>query len=166
MTCEIIPVMRILIGISLLLAFILTVFPIHHEWRWYRPEFVALLVIYWSMFVPQHFGLMAAWCVGLYLDVLLLSPLGLHATSLLLIAWLSPIVHGRIKNYVLWHQALWIFILIALFQLFSRWLGSFFGQSADTPIFLLAALFSALLWPPLVLLIKRLLTGLHLLPQS
>lgn len=157
---------RILIVTSLLSAFVLAVFPVGHEWRWCRPEFVALMVIYWSMFAPQYFGLLAAWGVGLYLDLLLLSPLGLHAVGLLLIAWLSPMVYRRINNYMLWHQAIWVTMLVALFQLFCRWLGSFFGQFADTLVFLIAALLTGLLWPLLVLLMNRLLVYFRLLQEE
>lgn len=154
--------MRVLIGISLLVAFSLTVFPLPHEWRGYRPEFVVLLVIYWSVFAPRYFGLMVAWLVGLSLDLLFLSPLGFHALGTLLVAYLAPLVYQRISHYALWHQAVWVFVLVGIYQLLCNWLGGFWGQTIDTPLFLVAALLSGLLWPLLIKLMNHVLAYFHL----
>jgi rod shape-determining protein MreD len=155
--------MRTLLILSFLVAFVLTVIPIGYGWRWCRPEFVVLLVIYWTMFAPQYFGLMAAWCVGLCVDLLVLSPLGFHAIGMLLISYIAHLVYRRIRNYVLWQQAMWIFVLVGVFQLFSNWLGGFFGKSSDSPVFLIAAVLSSLLWPLLVISMGRLLVHFRLL---
>ncbi len=148
--------MRVLIVTSFLLAFVLMVVPISFQWRWCRPEFVVLLVIYWAMFTPQHFGLGAAWLVGLFQDLLELAPLGLNAMAMMLVAYISHLVYQRIRNYVFWHQALWVFVLIGIFGLFSNWLSSFMGKDVGNPVFLVAALLSSLFWPFLVIIMSRL----------
>ena len=137
--------------------------PLSYGWRWLRPEFIVLLVIYWSMFAPQFFGLLSAWVVGSLMDLLYLSPLGFHALGLLLISYFSYMIYRRIQNYVLWHQSVWIFILVGVFQLFSNWLGGFFDRSADTPLFLIAALLSGLIWPMVVVLLERLQVSFRLI---
>ena len=154
--------MRVIIILSFLVAFLLTVFPISSEWRWCRPEFVLLLVIYWSMFAPQYFGLLATWFVGICLDILQFSPLGFHAIGLLLVSYASVFLYRRIRNYVLWHQALWVFFLVVFFQLFSHWLGSFYGKVASSPVFLISTILSSLLWPLLVIFTGRLLEHFRL----
>ena len=142
--------MKALMFISFICAFALTIIPVDFDWRWWRPEFVLLLVIYWSMYASQYFGLVAAWCVGLIMDLLLMSPLGFHSLSVLLVSYIAHLSYRRIRNYVLWHQAIWVFVLIGLFQLFSNWIGGFFDKSVDAPLFLTAAIVSGLLWPLLV----------------
>ena len=154
--------MRWLIGLSFLLAFVLMVIPVGFQWRSYRPEFVVLLVIYWSMFSPQHFGLASAWLAGLFQDLLELAPLGLNAMGMLLISYISFLVYQRIRNYVVWHQAAWIFVLVGVFQLFSNWLGGFIGRTIDAPLFLVAALLSALIWPLLVISMGRIVIRFRL----
>ena len=149
--------MRVIIITSFLVAFLLTVVAVDPEWRWCRPEFVLLLVIYWSMFFPQNFGLAAAWCTGICLDLLQFSPLGFHAMGLLLISYISLLLYRRIRNYLLWHQALWIFVLVVIFQLFSHWLGNFYGKVVDSSLFLISSLLTALLWPLLVAFMGRVL---------
>jgi rod shape-determining protein MreD len=73
-----------------------------------------------------------------------------------LVAYVLHLVYQRLRNYVFWHQALWVFVLVGIFQLFSNWLSGFMGHSASSPIFLLAAVFSGFLWPFLVILMGRL----------
>ncbi|MGH1441004.1 MAG: rod shape-determining protein MreD [Cellvibrionaceae bacterium] len=148
--------MKFFITISFVIAFVLMVIPISHDLKWCRPEFIVLLVIYWTMYAPQHLGLGTVWLVGLFQDILELSFLGLNAIGMLLIAYILHLVYQRLRNYVFWHQALWVFVLVGVFQLFSNWLNGFMGYSADSPVFLLSAVFSGLLWPFLVILMGRL----------
>jgi rod shape-determining protein MreD len=155
--------MRALIGFSFLIAFILMVIPIEFEWRWFRPEFIVLLVIYWSMFAPQYFGLIAAWSMGLIQDLLEFSPLGFNALGMMVIAYISHLVYQRIRNYLLWHQALWVFVLVGVFQVFSNWIGGFMGKSVSSPVFLIAAAISAFLWPLLVVIFGRLMVRFRLI---
>lgn len=148
--------MKTLIITCFLVAFVFMVVPMEGLWRWARPEFVVLLVIYWSIYAPQHFGLGAAWLAGLCQDVLELSLLGLNAIGMLLIVYILHMVYQRLRNYVFWHQALWVFVLVGVFQLFSNWLNGLAGHSADTPLFLISAFISGLVWPLLVVIMGRL----------
>lgn len=154
--------MRLFIVASFLVAFVLALIPMGIEWRWFRPEFVVLLVIYWSMFTPQHFGLGSAWLAGLMQDIIELSPLGFNAIGMLLISYISFLVYQRIRSYRLWHQAGWVFVLVGVFQLFSNWLGGFFDKAADSPIFLIPAVLSGFLWPLLVVSLNRMTLRLRL----
>lgn len=142
--------MRWLIAISIILALILSVMPLPFEWRWWRPEFVALIVVYWSMYTPQYFGVVAVWFCGILLDIVELSPLGYNALGLLVVAYISHLSYQRICNYALWQQAAWIFILIGIYQLFCNWISGLMGKSVESPVFLIAAVMSAILWPLLV----------------
>ncbi|MBX2809173.1 MAG: rod shape-determining protein MreD [Cellvibrionaceae bacterium] len=154
--------MRRLIIASFMLAFVLTVVPIGHQWRWCRPEFIVLLAIYWSIFMPQYFGLFSAWCVALCQDLLACSLLGFHALGMLLVVYICHLVSRRIRHYLLWHQALWVVALVAVFQLLRYWLSDLSEGGISTPLFLLPAIISGLLWPLMVVLMGRLLLQLRL----
>jgi rod shape-determining protein MreD len=146
--------MRLLIAISFSIAFLLMVVPVDFEWRWCRPEFVVLLVIYWAMTTPQYFGLFSAWCVGFFQDLIEFSPLGVNAIGMMIIAYLANMLYARIKHYVFWHQALWIFIFIAVFGLYSNWVVSLVSEREGSFLFFVAALTSALIWPLLVIFMR------------
>lgn len=138
--------MRTLIVCSFLLAYILMVIPLSGMWSWLRPELSILLVIYWCIYFPQHFGLLSACLVGLGIDLIDMSPLGFHVIGVLLVAYICHMVYQRVRNYVLWHQGVWAFVLVGLFQLFTNWLGGFYDRTTEAPYFLVAALVSGLVW--------------------
>jgi len=154
--------MRALMIASFIFAYLFHVVPLSGLWAWFRPELVILLVIYWCVYFPQQFGLVSASIVGLGLDLIDMSPLGFNVLGVLLVAYICHMVYQRVRNYVLWHQGVWAFVLVGLFQLFSNWLGGFYGRSTDLPYFLIAAFISGLLWIIIVKVIEQLLIRLRL----
>lgn len=146
--------MKVLIAISFCLGFLLMVIPINFESRGLRPEFIVLLVIYWSMVTPQHFGLLSAWFVGLLSDLLEFSPLGVNAIGMMIMAYLAHMFYPRIRHYVFWHQSLWVFMFVTVFSIYSNWISGLVSGRENSFSFLLTALTSALLWPMLVLMLK------------
>ena len=74
---------------TLVLAALFTVLPLPDWLEAYRPEWVALVVIYWVVALPDRIGLFSAWIAGFFMDVLEGSLLGLNALALALVAYLS-----------------------------------------------------------------------------
>ena len=143
----------IVIGLSLTIAMLLSVFPLPLNWAWFRPAFVALVVIYWSIVLPQHFSVGAAWLVGLIQDLVHYSVLGQHALALMAVAYVCSLSYQRIRNYALWQQSAWVFVLVGIHQLFWNWVHSLKGTAASPLFFLLPALVSALVWPIILVLL-------------
>ena len=54
---------------TLLLALIAQVIPLPEWLSVIRPAFVALVIIYWSIYAPHAGGIFAPWLAGLALDV-------------------------------------------------------------------------------------------------
>lgn len=157
--------MRSLMIISIIFALFLSVVPVPFEWRLWRPEFLAIIVVYWSMYYPQHFGLLPAWSCGILLDIIELSPLGYNALGLVVIAYISQLSYQRIRSYTLWQQAGWVFVLVGIYQLISNWASGFFNKDSDTPEFLVAAAITAFLWP-LVVVCFRTVNLRYRIPQK
>jgi rod shape-determining protein MreD len=135
---------------SFVIALLLSIIPLPLEWRWWRPEFVALLVIYWATYSPEYFGVFYAWVFGILLDVIELSPVGYHSIGLIVVAYISHLSYQRIRSYVVWQQAAWVFVLVGIYQLFCNWASGFMGKSIEGFDFLIAAVVTAFLWPLLV----------------
>ncbi len=138
---------RWLILLSFILALLCMVFPLFDAWQWWRPEFLALLVIYWVMMLPQQLSMLLIWCVGCLQDLLAGVALGQHALSLLVVAYVCLLSYQRIRNYVIWKQSFFIFVIIGLHQLIGNWVHSLYGGGAKSLIFLLPALTTAFIWP-------------------
>ena len=147
--------MRWLVPTTLIIALFLSMVPLPLEWRWWRPEFVALLAIYWATYSPDYFGVFYAWLFGLFLDVIELSPLGYHSVGLVVVAYVSHVAYQRIRGYTIWQQAAWVFVLIGIYQLFCNWVSGLMGKPVEGSDFLIAALITASLWPLLVMNLRK-----------
>lgn len=79
-----------LLGVSFLLALILSVFPLPYALRWWRPEFVLVVVIYWMLLMPLSISLVSICLLGLFQDLLESVPFGQHSLGLVLIDRYNP----------------------------------------------------------------------------
>jgi len=136
-----------LFALTVVLALVLSIswFPV--GWFAFRPEWLGLIVFYWTFRAPAQFGIVMAWCLGLLLDILESTPLGVNAMAMALIAFLVLTVHHRLRMYPLPQQCLMVFLLVGINQMLVHFVKQLFG--ADTPGFsyLWPALTSAVAWP-------------------
>jgi rod shape-determining protein MreD len=141
---------------SFLAALALTVLPLPDWLAAVRPEWVALVLIYWCMALPTRVGVGYAWIVGLLLDVLRAALLGQHALSFAIIAYITLQLYQRIRVFPLWQQAVSVFVLVLLHLLLQLWIKGISGNPPPALLFLLPALSSMLLWPLVFLGLRRL----------
>ena len=139
----------IVILISFIVALVLSVYPLPLSLRWWRPEFVLLLSIYWISVFPTTISLAFICSVGLFEDLLEGVPFGQHSLSLIIIAYICVLSYQRVRNFALWKESAWIFVLVGLAQLPDNWVQSMAGRPLSGLVFLAPAFTSALLWPVL-----------------
>jgi len=135
------------IALSFTVALILSVFPLPMAMRWWRPEFVLLVAIYWIFFMPQSLSLVMLCVLGLFQDLLEGVPFGQHSLALVIVAYICILSYQRVSNFSLFKQAGWVFILIGIAQLTDNWVQGMAGRQLYGAQFLYAAITSALLWP-------------------
>ena len=146
---------RGIIAATLVIAILLSVIPLPEWARWARPEWVAMVLIYWVIALPHRIGIGSAFVTGLVLDVVEGSPLGENAFALAIVAYLALILYQRLRMYAFWQQSGIVFVLIGLNQLLCHWVQTLTAKVAPTMLFLLPALVSALLWPTVMLTLRR-----------
>lgn len=144
------------ITVSFVVAAMLTILPLPQGVEVYRPEWVALVLIYWCIAVPERVGIGIGWCVGLLLDVLKGALLGQHALALAVVAYLAQRLHRRIRFFPVWQQALSVLVLIATEQMLILWVKGITGQAPGTWKYWLPSLVSMLLWPWIFILLRDL----------
>ncbi len=145
---------RWVIALSLLLAILLSIIPVPAWAQWGRPEWVAMVLIYWVIALPERVGVGVAWCTGLLLDIVEGTPLGQNALALAVMAYLALILYQRLRMYVPLQQAMVVFVLVGLNQLLCHWVQTLSGTPSPNLLFLLPAMVSALLWPAVSLLLQ------------
>lgn len=112
-----------------------------------RPDWLALLVIYWSLALPRKFGVGKAWLTGLALDALTGTLLGQHALGLALVAFVSLKFHLRIRVFPIWQQAMTVLMLLTLNQFVLFWVDGLTGAGEIRPGRWMPVIAGALLWP-------------------
>ncbi len=132
---------------TFLAAYLLAVIPLPAWLLWARPEWMALVLVYWAIALPHRVGLFTGLILGVVMDVLEGAVLGQNALSLTVLALLSLTLYQRMRVYNLWQQAAMVFLLVGIHQLICQWVQNLQGVAAQSLIFLLPAFTSALLWP-------------------
>jgi len=114
-----------------------------------------MLVVYWIMHSPQHIGMTFAWCVGLFQDIAEVTVWGAHAMALTILAYICLMSYQRIRNYSVWHQSLWIFVLVGTHQVVVNWVQGIAGYRTPVHLLLLPTIMSALCWPLMSFMLHR-----------
>lgn len=141
---------------SFIVALILTIMPLPEWARPFRPDWTALLLIYWCMAVPNRVGVGIGWTAGLVMDVSTGSLLGQHALSMALIAFITIQFHLLLRVYPLRQQAMAVFLLLFLHQLIALWVGGFSGNPMQSWLFMAPAFTGMLLWPWIYFILRDL----------
>lgn len=141
--------------LSFFLAYLLAIVPFPSWAMYYRPEWVAMVLIYWVMALPYRVGIGTAWCAGLIMDILEGTLLGLNAITLVLVAYVTRTLHLRLRRFSTLQQSGLVLALVALNLIISQWLKVVTGQAVGpNMLFLVAAVTSAIIWPLLFFLLR------------
>tara|TARA_R110001592_G_scaffold363371_1_gene685697 strand:- start:318552 stop:319040 length:489 start_codon:yes stop_codon:yes gene_type:complete len=145
-----------LIVTSFLVAYVLAVLPMPQWLMWVRPEWVALILIYWAIALPHRVGILTALALGIMLDALEGAVLGQNAFSLVVVAVLCQTLYQRLRVFSVLQQAGTVFVVIGINQLVCQWVQNLEGIGSPSLLFLLPAVSSALLWPVVLHVLRRL----------
>lgn len=146
--------------LSYFVAYLLAVVPFP-EWALnYRPQWVALVMIYWTMALPYRIGIGYAWLAGLMMDILEGSLLGLNALALAIIAYIALSLYQRLRMFSMLQQSAVVLALVGLHLMMTYWMKIAAGQMVSSNLlFLLGALSSAFVWPWMFLLLRQMQRG-------
>ncbi len=139
---------------SLIIAMSLDILALPASLIPFRPDWVALTVIYWSMALPQRFSLVSAWIAGLLLDELTGTLLGQHALALTILAYISIHFYQRMRTYPLWQQALGVGLMLIVYRLLMLWIYGISGHPPHTWTYWPPLLTDILIWPWVYLLLR------------
>ena len=146
------------IWVTIFVGMVLAVLPMPEllpvELGFLRPDWVAMVLVYWIIALPHRVGIPAAWLAGIAVDVLLGSPIGQHALSYVLIAYVACSFYQRVRMFSVLQQAIILLALLGLNEVVGFWVESIVGLTDWSFWYLLPAVSGAFLWP-LVFLILR-----------
>lgn len=141
--------------VSFILALMLTVMPL---WDWaeeLRPQWVVLVLIYWSMALPQRVSVGSGWVLGLLLDVANDAVLGQHALALAFVAFLTAQLHQRLRIFPLSQQTIVIFVFTVIYNLIVLWIKGITGTAPSVWLIILPSFTTALVWPLIFITLRH-----------
>jgi len=141
--------------LTLLVALVANMAPATGVFMALRPDFLAVVLLYWCIQAPRYVGVGTAWFVGLVMDVADATLFGQHALAYAVLAFAADYFRRRVLRFPLWQQAVQVAVLLvatAGLVLVVRFIGG-----APMPRWTYAAppIVGALLWPLLSVLLQR-----------
>ena len=131
--------------LSLIFSVILTIstFPLGS----FSPDWTQLFLIYWILAAPLSIGLLSSWVVGLVLDVVLGSTLGINALMYTIISYLVFKIHHIARYITVFQQSIVIIAILLIKFTLVLWIDSILSINNYNISLYWSCLTSALCWP-------------------
>ena len=97
---------------SVILASVLTVYPLSYDLSGWRPAFMFMVMLFWVMCQPTWCGIWFAFGTGLFADLLMDAPLGLNALSFVCITFFAR--YFTRERRILTFANIWVIALLAI----------------------------------------------------
>jgi len=146
---------------SFVIAIILLLFPLPDYLVWWRPNWLLMTLIYWTMALPHKIGILTGWILGLITDVALGSVLGVHGLSMAIIAYLIFLLNKRLRLFPIWKQSFVVGLMVGLDLVISLWLQNFISSHPRDGMYWLPIISSAFFWPWLFILLRDIRRNFH-----
>ena len=137
--------------LTLVVALVLNLLP----WRSITglPDWLALVIVFWSVHQPRRIGIGAAWIIGLTMDSADGALLGQYALAYSLLSFGAGALSRRMLWFPLWPQALHVFILLLITQIITLVVRLFAGGAWPGVWYFLSSVIGAAIWPVLSMLL-------------
>lgn len=142
------------IAVSLAIALMFNFLPLHQDILIFRPDFVALVIIYWSINYPHKMGMGIAFTMGLMMDVGNTGILGQHALAYCIVVYLTLVLGRRLRIFNVMQQAPQIGFILFVMQIVTVLVAVSGGSDLPTWHYFFATVTGTLLWAPISLLLS------------
>ena len=148
------PVRAAFIIFTFIAALLINLLPWSGWWLIIKPDFVALVVLYWCIQQPRKVGFSAAWVLGLIMDVGESSLFGQHALAYSVLAFAGIVLHRRVLMFTMRDQILHVLVLLVLNDVMVLAVRMVAGSAFPGFSYFIGSLTAAALWPALTFLFK------------
>ena len=133
--------------LSFFVAFILNMMPLTGWVLMIRPDFIAVLLLYWGILHPRQVGFTPAFLFGLSMDVADASLFGQHALAYCVLLAAGIALHRRISLFGMRGQILHVFGILLVAQMVILGVRLAAGNAFPGWWYFLPSVSGCLLWP-------------------
>ena len=133
--------------ITLIIALMLMIMPLPTAVEPFRPDWLALVLIFWAMTVPRSYSVGVAWLIGIVLDVAQGTLLGQHALALCVIVYITVKFHLLMRVFPFSQLTATVFALLALYQFLLFWINGVAGVKAPAIEYWGPVVAGTIVWP-------------------
>jgi rod shape-determining protein MreD len=148
---------RLPVLMSYIFALVLTLMPLPDVIEAYRPDWIAMLVIYWAMQLPRTWSVGSAWLLGIVLDVSLGTLLGQHALALCCVAFITVRFHLLMRVFPIAQLTATVLPILATYQFLLFWINGVSAIGAPSIAYWGPVISGTLMWP----IVMIFLSGVH-----
>ena len=142
-----------LIFFSIVGAYMLSMLPWSGAWLLARPDFVLIVLIFWTVHEPRTIGQGVAFSLGLLMDVSDSMLLGQHAFAYVVAVFGAQVLRVRILSFQLGEQTLHVLGLTVVASMVMLMLNLLLGEDFPGAGFLASPVLTALCWAPVTWLL-------------
>ncbi|MGR8933031.1 MAG: rod shape-determining protein MreD [Gammaproteobacteria bacterium] len=132
--------------LSVIIAMMLRIAPWPDFAKYFNPDWILLVLIYWSLALPERVGIFNAWFVGLLTDVLTGRLLGQHAIAYVIVVFLCIKLHRRLRRFPMFQQAMFVLAALLISQSMLFWTDKIRNPLRYETAFWLPVLTGTLCW--------------------
>ncbi|HVF64453.1 MAG TPA: rod shape-determining protein MreD [Casimicrobiaceae bacterium] len=141
------PVNPVFVAVTLFVALLLNLLPLSGTALTVRPDFLALVLLYWCIQAPRYVSVGVAWLMGMLMDVGDATLFGQHALAYAFLAYAAEYFRRRVLRFPLWQQAVQVAMLLALCAALVLLVRTVGGSPVPPWAYFTSAVTGALLWP-------------------
>jgi len=147
---------RLPVILSFMVGLMLTIMPLPDSIDAFRPDWLALLVIFWTMQLPRTWSVGTAWVVGIVLDVSQGTLLGQHALALCFVAFITVRFHLLMRVFPVPQMTATVFPILATYQFLLFWINGVAGVDAPSITYWGPVISGTVVWPFVMILLSGL----------
>lgn len=141
--------------LSVIIAMMLRIAPWPDFIKYFNPDWILLVLIYWSLAAPERVGIFNGWFVGLLTDVLTGRLLGQHALAYAFAIFLCLKLHRRLRHFPMFQQALFVLVVLLLSQSLLFWTDNIRNPPHFEAIFWLPVITGTLCWSSVYSILRK-----------
>jgi len=101
------------------------------------PDFLLCALVFWAIFEPTKMGILTAWVLGLFMDVIHGTLLSQHSLSYAFSVFIALLLKRRLFRFSPFYQSLHIMPIIFLGHSSVHWISNLRNNQVDYPFYLL-----------------------------